>query len=179
MSLPQTRAVVYSSMREFVLTYRLTLACAAALLASGCASIVNETTHPVRVETRTQAGQAVTGAECKLSNDYGSITMRSGDTAQVRRSGADLDIVCTHPANPNAQARAISRANAGLAGNIIFGGGIGAIIDHNKGTAYTYPTWLQLVFGQTLVFDRRDEQEGRPVVGKAPEAAAQATPANR
>jgi hypothetical protein len=33
--------------------------------------------------------------------------------------------------------RAISRANAGMAGNIIFGGGIGAIIDHNKGTAYS------------------------------------------
>ena len=57
--------------------------------------------------------------------------------------------------------------------SIIFGGGIGAIIDHNKGTAYTYPTWLQLVFGQTLVFDRRDEKEGAPVPGKAPEAVTQ------
>lgn len=161
------------------MNYRTATACAAVLLASGCASIVNETTHPIRVETRTQAGQAVTGAECTLSNDRGSMTMRSGETAQVRRSGADLDIVCTHPANPNAQARAISRANAGLAGNIIFGGGIGAIIDHNKGTAYTYPTWVQLIFGQVLVFDRRDEQEGRPVAGKPSEAATQAQPSNQ
>ena len=57
-----------------------------------------------------------------------------------------------------------------LAGNILFGGGIGAIIDHNKGTAYTYPTWIQLVFGQTLVFDRSDEKEGQPVPGRAPGA---------
>jgi hypothetical protein len=35
------------------------------------------------------------------------------------------------------------------------GGGIGAIIDHNKGTAYTYPTWVQ------RVFDRSNENEGQ------------------
>ena len=51
---------------------------------------------------------------------------------------------------------------------IILGGGIGAIIDHNKGTAYTYPTWIQLVPGKTLVFDRSDEKEGEPVQGKEP-----------
>ncbi|WP_295959458.1 hypothetical protein [Rhodoferax sp.] len=37
------------------------------------------------------------------------------------------------------------------------------IVDHNRGTAYTYPTWIQLVFGKTLAFDRRDEKEGHPV----------------
>ena len=57
---------------------------------------------------------------------------------------------------------------AGMAGNIIFGGGIGAIIDHNKGTAYTYPTWVQLVFGKTLVFDRSAEKDGQPVMGTEP-----------
>ena len=56
----------------------------------------------------------------------------------------------------------------GLAGNIIFGGGIGAIIDHNKGTAYTYPTWVQLIFGRSLVFDRSAEKEGMPVLGAEP-----------
>ena len=66
--------------------------------------------------------------------------------------------------------RAISRANAGMAGNIIFGGGIGAIIDHNKGTAYTYPTWIQLIFGKTLVFDRSAEKDGQPVLGMEPSA---------
>jgi hypothetical protein len=84
-----------------------------------------------------------------------------------------MDITCTTAGQPHAKGRAISRATAGLAGNILIGGGIGAIIDHNKGTAYTYPTWLQLVFGQTLVFDRRDEKEGSPVPGKAPEAVTQ------
>ena len=91
--------------------------------------------------------------------------MKSGDTTQIRRSSKDMDITCKHATNPDATARAISRANAGLAGNIIFGGVIGAVIDHNKGTAYTYPTWIRMVFGKTLVFDRSAEKEGQPVLG--------------
>ena len=77
---------------------------------TGCASVVNDSTHPMKVETRTEAGQTVAGADCKLTNDYGSTAVKSGDTAQVRRSSKDLDIVCKHPDNPDASARAISRA---------------------------------------------------------------------
>ena len=138
------------------------------LTMSGCASIVNDTTHPMKIETKSATGESITGAECKISNDYGSITAKSGDTAQVRRSSKDMDITCKHPQNADANGRIISRANAGLAGNIIFGGGIGAIIDHNKGTAYTYPTWISLVFGKTLVFDRSTEKNGQPVTGSEP-----------
>jgi hypothetical protein len=47
-------------------------------------------------------------------------------------------------------------------------GRIGAIIDHNKGTAYTYPTWVQLVFGKTPVFDRSAEKDGQTVMGAEP-----------
>lgn len=137
---------------------------------AGCASIVNDSTHPMKVETKNGSGELVAGAECKLSNDYGTFTVKSGDTTQIRRSGKDLDIVCTDPKNPDATARAISRANGGMAGNILFGGGIGAIIDHNKGTAYTYPTWVQLVFGKSLVFDRRAENEGQPTPASDPAA---------
>jgi hypothetical protein len=146
----------------------LSAASAVVLATTGCASIVNDSTQPMKIETKTQTGDMVSGAECRISNDYGAITMRSGDTTQVRRSSKDMDITCRHPANPDAAGRAISRANAGLAGNIIFGGGIGAIIDHNKGTAYTYPTWVQLVFGKTLVFDRSAEKDGQPVMGAEP-----------
>lgn len=139
-----------------------------ASLCVGCASVMNDSTHPMRVETRTADGVVVSNAECKLTNDYGSITAKSGDTAQVRRSSKDLDIVCKHAPDQDAQGRAISRANGGMFGNIILGGGIGAIIDHNKGTAYTYPTWVQLVFGKSLVFDRSNEKDGQPVLGLAP-----------
>lgn len=145
---------------------------AASVSLFGCASVMNDSTHPMKVETLTADGKAIAGAECKLGNDYGSITVKSGDTAQVRRSSKDMDITCTSNEQPDAKARAISRVNGGMFGNIIFGGGIGAIIDHNKGTAYTYPTWVQLIFGQTRVYDRTDEKEGMPVTGRLPDTQA-------
>lgn len=145
------------------------LLAAVTALSTGCATIVNDSAQPIKVETRSESGQMITGADCTLTNDFGSFTGKSGEVVSVHRSSKDLDITCKHPSNPDATARAVSRANAGLAGNILIGGGIGAIIDHTKGTAYTYPTWLQLVFGKTLVFDRSGEKDGAPVAGIEPQ----------
>lgn len=150
---------------------KLVLIVATVVALSGCASVMNDSTHPMKVETLTSDGKATNGAECKLSNDYGSIAVKSGDTAQVRRSSKDMDITCTSIGQSDAKGRVISRVNGGMFGNIILGGGIGAIIDHNKGTAYTYPTWIQLIFGQTRIFDRTDEKDGMPLTGRQPETA--------
>ena len=141
---------------------------AAALLTllTGCASIVNETNNPVRIETYAQDGTEVTDMDCKFENEYGSLNVRTPATAQVRRSSKDLQIVCTKAGVDSAKGVAISRANGGMFGNIIFGGGIGAIIDHNKGTAYTYPQWIRLVVGRMLSFDRSQDKEGAPNTGQ-------------
>lgn len=137
----------------------------ACVAGTGCASVMNESTHPMTIETKTATGQLVAGADCKLTNDRTSASVKSGSTTSIRRSSEDLDIVCQHPEYQVASARAVSRANAGMFGNIILGGGIGAVIDHNQGTAYTYPTWVQLVYGKSLVFDRRDQKEDQPTPG--------------
>ena len=146
---------------------------ASTLVLSGCASVVNDKTHPMKIETKTQAGVLVSGADCTLKNDKASSTAKSGEVTNVRRSSADLEITCKHPTNPEATAKAISRVNSGMFGNIIIGGGIGAIIDHNTGNAYTYPAWIQLIFGRTLTFDRRNEKDNEPVP-PTPETAASA-----
>jgi len=130
---------------------------------SGCASVMNDTTQGMKLETKTEDGRLVFGADCKLTNDRGTITVKSGDTAAVRRSYSDLEIVCINPRNSDeAVARAVSRVNGAMFGNLILGGAIGAVVDHNRGTAYTYPTWVQLVFGRSLLFDRERENEGTP-----------------
>lgn len=131
----------------------------------GCASVMNDVTHGVRIDTRTAAGEKIDGAECVASNDSGSTTMKSGTIQAIRRSSKDLEIKCTQRGQPDATGRATSRANAGLAGNIILGGVIGAVVDHNRGTAYTYPTWIEMVFGQSLLFDRALEKEGTVLKG--------------
>lgn len=76
----------------------------------------------------------------------------------MRRSAGDLNIDCVLTGQLPAKARVVSRANAGLAGNILFGGAIGAVVDAGNGSAFTYPTWLQLVFGEERFFDRRENR---------------------
>jgi hypothetical protein len=138
---------------------------AAPFVFTGCATVMNDSTHAMRVEAKTLDGQLIAGADCKLTNDYGTIAVKSGETARVHRSSRDLDITCAQPESQDAKARAISRANGGMWGNIILGGVVGAVVDHNRGTAYTYPAWVQLVFGKTLVFDRSAEKQGQPTLG--------------
>ena len=154
---------------------RLLSALALSVLATGCASIINESTQPIRVETLKADGTQVKGAECRLTNDYGNFTGKSGEAIPVHRSSKDLDIVCIDPNSPQAVARAISRAGGGMYGNIVFGGPIGAFIDHNNGRGYNYPTWLQLQFGKTITFDRRTEKDGQAVVGVDAAASAVAS----
>jgi hypothetical protein len=133
---------------------------ALAVLCTGCASVTQGTTHSLRIETVTEKGEMLDGADCTLTNDHGTTIAKSGSSTLVRRSSKDLEVSCAAGGQADARGRLVSRANAGLAGNILVGGAIGAVVDHNTGAAYTYPTWVRLVFGQFNVYDRRDEQEG-------------------
>lgn len=145
---------------------KMCIAIASALGLSACASITGDTVQSLRVETRLADGTEVKDADCELFNEYGSFRVKTPGSVMVRRSSTDLNITCKKEEQPNADGKAVSRANAGMFGNIIFGGGIGAIIDHSKGTAYTYPQWLQMVFGKLLTFDRSDDKDGQPSLAK-------------
>ncbi|WP_201262330.1 hypothetical protein [Azospira sp. I13] len=144
----------------------LSLSASTLLLLSGCASITGETTQSMRVETRMADGTEIRDAECELQNEYGAFRVKTPGAVTVRRSGSELQVTCRKEGLADGRATAVSRANGGMWGNILFGGGIGAVIDHNKGTAYTYPQWVQMVFGKLLAFDRRDDQEGQPSLAK-------------
>lgn len=156
----------------------LLLPAAATLLFSGCASITGDTAQSIRVETKTADGKEIRDADCELFNEYGSFRVKSPGNVMVRRSSTDLNVTCTKDELPKAEAKSVSRANAGMFGNIIFGGGIGAIIDHNKGTAYTYPHWIQMTFGKVLAFDRTDDKDGHPSLAREVGTTATAETSN-
>lgn len=133
---------------------------------SGCASITSESTQLVRVDALDETGEIVPDATCDLTNDKGVFSTETGKHTTIKKSGKNLNISCSAPQREDkAEGTAISRAGAGMFGNIIFGGAIGAVIDHNRGTAYNYPEWMQVVFGQTLVFDRTNHKSGVPMEG--------------
>lgn len=140
--------------------------------ASGCATIVNDGASPIRVETVNAKNEEVKGAECKIDNGTGVYTVTTPGSVIVKRASADAAITCIKQGERDGKGTAISRANAGMFGNIILGGGIGAIIDHSKGTAYTYPQWIRVVMGKQLVFDRSEDKDGQPNVGKEPSTTA-------
>jgi hypothetical protein len=115
--------------------------------------------QPVNLTTQTEQGGIVEKARCTLKNDKGDWQMESHGFVSVRRSAEDLIVECRKDGHPDGFLRAVSRAAAGMFGNIIFGGGIGAIIDHSNGTGYNYPDNLPVSMGKSVVIDRRDEQQ--------------------
>ena len=133
-------------------------------LLSGCASITNGTDQIVKIQTVSSDGKKTDGAACELTNDRGVVRLLSGQSVTVHRSGRDLMMNCNLSGSLPATGKAISRANAGLAGNILFGGGIGAVIDANTGAAFTYPIWMQLVFGEDRQYDRTGNRSDEMLV---------------
>jgi hypothetical protein len=141
---------------------------------SGCASITGTEMQNLSLLASDKEGGSVAGADCKLSNDKGNWTAKPPAIAMVQRSAEDLIVHCDARDQPPGIARAISRANSAMFGNILFGGGIGAMIDHSKGTAYDYPSQIRVVFGATIVVDKKFESANPPVAAVVPAPAAKA-----
>ncbi|MBJ7262594.1 MAG: hypothetical protein JHC61_02130 [Burkholderiaceae bacterium] len=138
---------------------------AVVLSLAGCASVTGENTQSVRIEAVDKAGASVADVQCKLVNDRGMYDGKAPATVLVRKSSVNLDVNCVTVDKSEGSATLISRAGAGMWGNILLGGGIGAIVDHNKGTAYNYPNWVRIVIGKALVFDRRNSSDDQPTPG--------------
>lgn len=125
---------------------------------SGCASITSESMQPVAVTTKTLQGQNISQVSCTLRNEKGQWEVKAPNTVSVHKASGDLSVECKKAGHPDGKLKAISRAGAGMYGNILIGGGIGAIIDHNKGTAYNYPNNLPVVMGKSVIVDRRNSK---------------------
>jgi hypothetical protein len=137
----------------------------------GCATLTGSETQGIALQAVDPAGGAVAGAECALSNDKGRWSVKPPAVAVVTRSPEDLHVQCEAKGVQPGIVKAVSRANAGLFGNIVFGGAVGAIIDHSKGTAYDYPPAIRVVFGTVQVLDRRDHPGDASAMPAAPAAS--------
>ena len=144
------------------------------LMTTGCASITGSEIQNVSLRAKTEQGADVPKADCELRNDKGQWKAVTPGFVGVQRSAEDLLVTCTKAGEKEGILRAISRASGGMFGNIIFGGGIGAIIDHNKGTGYDYPDSLVVEMGKSLVRDKEDERKEKQQ--KATEITPTATP---
>ncbi len=140
---------------------RIILLCTIALLATGCASITSDKNQSLAVTTHSADGNLIEKAKCSLSNDKGSWEIETPGTVVVHRSAEDIVVTCKKAGLPDGLARGISRAAGGMWGNIVLGGGIGAIIDHSNGTGYNYPNDLPVKMGASVSVDQADEKKNR------------------
>jgi hypothetical protein len=133
--------------------YRITrtglsvLAIAALSSLTGCASIVSGTSQVVSVETLHSSG-SVAGATCKLQNDKGVYYVTTPGTVTVHRAYGDMNVKCEKPGFEPGLANVKSSTKGMMAGNILFGGVIGAGVDAASGAAYDYPALFQVMMGQ-------------------------------
>lgn len=116
-------------------------------LTSGCASITGTSNQSVSVQTREQSAGEVSGAACELTNNKGKWFVTTPGSVMIHRSNDDMQVVCNKSGFEPGRAAVVSDTKGSMFGNIIFGGGIGAIVDHNNGTAYEYPALIQVIMG--------------------------------
>lgn len=119
-------------------------------LTSGCASITGQNSQPVSVQTISDLGE-VEGASCELENSKGKWFVKTPGSTVVNKASDDLNVICRKPGFDIGRSSLTSKANAGMWGNVILGGGIGAVIDHNSGAAYNYPPLVSVKMNEAKV----------------------------
>lgn len=117
------------------------------VITSGCASITGTTIQSISVSTRSQDLKEVSGSACELTNSKGKWFVTSPGSVTVTRSNDDMQVLCNKQGLEPGRASVVSATKGAMFGNILFGGGIGAIIDHSSGAAYEYPAFIQVVMG--------------------------------
>jgi hypothetical protein len=121
------------------------------VMLGGCASITGSGTQPLSVETRDLNGAEVKRAECKLNNNKGQWYVSTPGTVMVVRSSDDLLVMCEKENFPMGHATVVSSVKGMMFGNIIFGGVVGAVVDHAQGSGYEYPGFISIVMGKRII----------------------------
>ncbi|WP_223905622.1 hypothetical protein [Rhodoferax lithotrophicus] len=152
------KAVIKNSKRKFVHNFKLTILGILIALTTGCASITGSDMQQLSLTAKGDDAKSVEGVKCTLQNDKGTWEAITPSFINVRRSSEDLTVECKKDGEKDGLLKAISRAAGSMWGNIVFGGGIGAIIDHNKGTGYNYPDALPVQMGSSVIVDRKAQE---------------------
>lgn len=116
------------------------------LLVSGCSTLTGDgTAQSINVETiEVTSGNRIIDVRCDLSNDEGSWTVLTPGAVMVHRSNKPLSVNCQKSGYLQDYQSVDSKTKGNMWANLLIGGGIGAIIDHNNGSAYDYPPVIKV-----------------------------------
>lgn len=131
---------------------------------TACASITSDSASSVSIQTRDIDGKEVAGAKCELVNKRSKYFVTTPGTIALQGSNDDLMITCRKDGHENGMAQVVSEIKGNMFANIILGGGIGAFIDHSNGSAYRYPSFIEITMGNTVVIgEKKDEEDANCV----------------
>jgi hypothetical protein len=120
-----------------------------AVFLSACATVSGSSPYQsISVRTFAADGSEITGVKCDMTNDEGTWFAQTPGSANIHRSNKDLQVICRKTGVDVGTANVVSRTKGNMWGNIILGGGVGAVVDHNNGTAYEYPGLIKIFMGR-------------------------------
>lgn len=160
----------------------LPLALALAGLSCACSTITGSENQNVSVQTVNQSGKEIAGASCELTNSKGKWFVQTPGSTMIHRSNDDMQVICNKEDLDAGRAAVVSDTKGSMFGNIIFGGGIGAIIDHSKGTAYEYPSFIKIMMGGNLRIENNkptSEISTDPLIQNSTDRPAEVAPTSR
>jgi hypothetical protein len=127
---------------------RTTVVVVVAVAMAGCASITGNKLQPVSVQT-IQDNSEVAGAGCTLTNDAGKWFVTTPGSVTIQKSTGDLAVDCSKDEGKMVgHENIVSKANGGVWGNIILGGGIGYVVDRNTGAGFDYPPSITVMLNR-------------------------------
>ncbi|MBC7467934.1 MAG: hypothetical protein H7322_01280 [Ramlibacter sp.] len=132
---------------------RLLLVLLAGVVLAGCASVSGGNVQKMYVQAQSQNGAAVSGADCTLTNDKGSWRLTAPGDTSIVRSNKRMEVKCDKSPLPPGVVSVESATRGAMYGNIILGGVVGAVIDHNSGAAYEYPEMIKVIMGRMVSMD--------------------------
>ncbi len=104
---------------------------------SGCSTIVSSNNQTVTVKAMHE-NKEIDGTKCVLQNSKGEWTTVTPQSVNIRKAWADLNVTC-RKGGASGSKIVKSSAEGSTFGNIIIGGGVGALVDAGTGNGYAYP----------------------------------------
>ena len=115
----------------------------AALALSGCATIVDGSKQSVSVSTT-----PVQGASCTLTNSEGTWYITTPGSTTVHKTKNDMTVDCKKEGYEPGHQMAIAHFGGATFGNLVLGGGVGAIVDAASGANYSYDSPIIVPLGE-------------------------------
>ena len=114
-------------------------------LISSCASTMSGNTQPVSVSSN------VSGANCTLTNEKGSWSLRTPGSVVVTNSRENLAVRCEKNGYVSSVVSVPSKhKDSTIWGNVVLGGGVGYIWDRKTGAAFIYPSTVNLTLTKKM-----------------------------